>query len=207
METGYDILFFWVARMIMMGLEDTGEVPFHTVYLHGLVRDERGEKMSKLRGNVLSPLALIEQYGTDALRFSLATGSSPGNDMKLSLTKIEAGRNFANKLWNAARFILRSLPANVEETPLTLAGPLPVEDRWLLSRLNRLIASVSQLMEAYYFSEAGRQVYAFTWGEFCDWYLEHIKVRLRPGAAGPSPVPVLLHSLDTVLRLLHPTMY
>ncbi|MBM2831446.1 MAG: valS, partial [Dehalococcoidia bacterium] len=209
METGYDILFFWVARMIMMGLEDTGEVPFRTVYLHGMVRDEKGEKMSKMRGNVLSPLALIEQYGADALRFSLATGSSPGNDMKLSQTKLEAGRNFANKLWNAARFIIRNLPtSDAEVIPYSLSlNPSPLEDRWLLSRLNRLIGSVDQLMTDFQFGEAGRQIHAFAWGEFCDWYVEIVKVRLRKGAAsGPSPIPVLLHTLDTIVRLLHPFM-
>ncbi len=141
METGYDILFFWVARMIMMGIENMGEVPFHTVYLHGLVRDEKGEKMSKVKGNVLNPLDAIKEYGTDALRFALSTGTSPGNDMKMAASRLESSRNFANKIWNASRFVIKSIEpdkiTDSSEHP-TLAN-LPVEDRWILSRLNRTI--------------------------------------------------------------------
>lgn len=205
METGYDILFFWVARMIMMGLEDTEDIPFHTVYLHGLVRDEKGEKMSKLRGNVLSPVDLIDSYGTDALRFALTTGSSPGNDINLSRQKLEAGRNFANKLWNATRFILRSLEGSSED-PTRISETLPLEDRWILSRLNHLIFNVDKLLTEFQFGEAERQVYDFFWGEFCDWYIEISKIRLRPSSPPPSPLPVLVHVLETVLRLLHPFM-
>ncbi|MEE8472149.1 MAG: valine--tRNA ligase, partial [Dehalococcoidia bacterium] len=203
METGYDILFFWVARMIMMGLENTGRIPFKVVYLHGMVRDEQGDKMSKLRGNVLNPLELIERYGTDALRHSLSTGTSPGNDSRLSHQKIEASRNFANKIWNASRFVVLSFESN--PTPLDTGPPAP-EDRWILSRLHRQIGQVNQLMEEYQFGEAQRVIHDFLWGEFCDWYIELAKVRLRPGSVGPSPLPVLVGVLEKSLRLLHPFM-
>ncbi|MEW6033558.1 MAG: valine--tRNA ligase [Chloroflexota bacterium] len=200
METGYDILFFWVARMIMLGLENTGEAPFRWVYLHGLVRDEKGEKMSKVKGNVLNPIEAIGTYGADALRFALTTGSTPGNDTKISAQRLEAGRNFANKLWNAARFVIMSLEAG-EVAP---AVPLPVEDRWVISRLNRVADRVGQLMRDFQFGEAERQVYDFIWDEYCDWYIEVAKVRMRSG--GPPPLPVLVRVLETSLRLLHPFM-
>jgi len=204
METGYDILFFWVARMIMMGLEDTGDIPFDTVYLHGLVRDEKGEKMSKLRGNVLNPIDTLEEYGTDALRFALSTGTSPGNDVKLTRSRLEAGRNFANKLWNATRFVIRSIDG--ADTGMQ-REMLPLEDRWILSRLSRTVASVTSLMEDFQFGEAQRQLHDFLWGEFCDWYIEMAKIRLgSPDRQVPSPVPVLVYVLETSLRLLHPYM-
>jgi len=211
METGYDILFFWVARMIMMGLEDTADIPFDTVYLHGLIRDEQGEKMSKIRGNVLNPIEMLEKYGTDALRFALSTGTSPGNDIKLAPSRLEAGRNFANKLWNATRFVLRSLPDGEEfasdwaEHKLS-PETLPLEDRWILSRLGRTVSSVSSLMADFQFGEAERQLYEFLWGEFCDWYIEMAKLRLRPDGGVLSPLPVLTYVLETSLRLLHPFM-
>ena len=208
METGYDILFFWVARMIMMGLEDTGDIPFHTVYLHGLIRDEKGDKMSKMRGNVLSPTDAIEEYGTDALRFAITTGTSPGNDINLGQHRLEAGRNFANKLWNATRFVLQSLETEpVKEQELTeLAAERPelIEDRWILSRLNRLILNVDKLMSDFQFGEAERQIHDFFWSEFCDWYIEMAKIRLSQPPS--SPLPVLAFILDTTLRLLHPFM-
>ncbi len=206
METGYDILFFWVARMVMMGLEDTGDIPFHTIYLHGLIRDEKGEKMSKVKGNVLNPIDTLEKYGTDALRFALSTGTAPGNDIKLNAARLESGRNFANKIWNAARFIIRSIEPHGTETQIQ-RDRLPVEDRWILSRLNYTISSVTSLMEACQFGEAQRQIYDFIWGEFCDWYIEIAKIRLRTGEKEtPSPIPVLVHVLETSLRLLHPYM-
>jgi valyl-tRNA synthetase len=205
METGYDIIFFWVARMIMMGLKNTGRSPFHTVFLHGLVRDEKGEKMSKVKGNVLNPLDTLEKYGTDALRFALSTGTSPGNDFKVSPAKLEAGRNFANKLWNAARFVIRSIDAPAADMTVR-RGELPPEDRWILSRLSRTVTSVTGLMEEYQFGEAQRQLHDFWWGQFCDWYIELAKVRLRQGEGTVSPVPVLVHVTETVLRLLHPFM-
>ncbi len=206
METGYDILFFWIARMIMMGFEDTGDIPFRTVYLHGLIRDERGEKMSKIRGNVLNPIDTLEQYGTDALRFAVSTGTSPGNDIKLTTDRLEAGRNFANKLWNATRFVVRSI--GLERTVLKIQqNLLPVEDRWILSRLSRTISNVTSLMEDFQFGEAQRQIYDFLWGEFCDWYIELAKIRLLSSErAVLSPLPVLVHVLETSLRLLHPYM-
>jgi len=205
METAYDILFFWVARMIMMGLENTGDIPFHTVYLHGLIRDEKGEKMSKTRGNVLDPLGFLEKYGTDALRFALITGTSPGNDSKLTTTKFEAGRNFANKLWNATRFVLRSA-ANYDGDITIKQDNLLLEDRWILSRLNAIIASASRLLKDYQFGEAQRQIHDFLWGEYCDWYIELAKTRLSAASDAPSPLPVLIGVLEKSLRLLHPFM-
>ena len=203
METAYDILFFWVARMIMMGIEDTGDIPFRYVYLHGLIRDERGEKMSKTKGNVLDPLVLMDKYGTDALRFAVLWGTSPGNDSKLGDTKLEAGRNFANKLYNATRFVLRY--AESSQGYDLEKGALTTEDRWVLSRFTHLSASVSALMEEFEFGEALRQIHDFLWGEFCDWYIELVKGRLQSGLA-PSPIPVLVHVLECSLRLLHPYM-
>jgi len=192
-----------VARMIMMGLEDTGDIPFSTVYLHGLLRDEKGEKMSKVRGNVVDPLDTIAEYGTDALRFALTSDISPGNDIKLTPSRLEAGRNFANKLWNATRFVVRSFEQDPDiefkQDRLTL------EDRWILSRLSGTIANVARLMANFQFGEAQRQLHDFLWGEFCDWYIEFVKIRLNSGE-GPSPLPVLVHTLETSLRLLHPFM-
>jgi len=208
METGYDILFFWVARMIMMGLEDTGDIPFHTVYLHGLIRDEKGEKMSKMRGNVLNPTDAIEDYGTDALRFAVTTGTSPGNDINLGPHRLEAGRNFANKMWNAARFVFQNLESNPIEgkalAQLKAKHSEPIEDRWILSRLNHLVLSVDELMSNFQFGEAERQIHDFFWGEFCDWYIEIAKIRLS--RSDYSPLPVLAFALETTLRLLHPFM-
>jgi len=217
METGYDILFFWVARMIMMGLEDTDEIPFHTVYLHGLIRDENGEKMSKLRGNVINPLEAINEYGVDALRFALTTGSSPGSDINLGKGKLESSRNFGNKIWNASRFILQSLDAEA----MSLRGAkrrskLRMEDRWIDSQLNRLINNVTQLMGDLQFGEAAQQIYDFIWSKFCDWYIEIAKIRLRKPHPAPSidgeglgeasPLPFLVNTLEKSLRLLHPFM-
>jgi valyl-tRNA synthetase len=203
METGYDIIFFWVARMIMLGIENTGKIPFYTVYLHGLIRDETGDKMSKSKGNVVDPLAMMKLYGTDALRFALTTGTSPGNDSRLSTEKMEASRNFANKLWNATRFVVRSIgTADINE--VSGGGKLPAEDRWILSRLNRTIASVTGLMDDFQFGEAQRQIHDFLWGEYCDWYIELAKIRLQANDA--SPLPVLVHVLEKALRLLHPFM-
>jgi valyl-tRNA synthetase len=205
METGYDILFFWVARMIMMGLEDTGEIPFHTVYLHGLIRDESGEKMSKLRGNVINPSEAIGKYGVDALRFALTTGSSPGNDINLGKGKLESSRNFANKLWNATRFILQSLDAEGLKARIIELKPQRIEDLWIDSQLNRLIKSVTELMENFQFGEAEQQIYDFAWSKFCDWYIEIAKIRLRSQLT-PSPLPFLANTLEKSLRLLHPFM-
>ncbi len=207
METAYDILFFWVARMIMMGLECAGDVPFHIVYLHGLVRDEHGEKMSRSKGNVIDPLEVMDEYGTDALRFTLMTGSTPGNDMRLSLQQVEASRNFANKIWNAARFVTSNLSEEYD-----LLDPweydLTPPDRWILSRHNRLMGEVNRLMEGYQFGEAGRQIYEFLWGEYCDWYIEASKVALygNDEKAKERTRHVLVYVLERALRLLHPFM-
>ena len=205
METGYDILFFWVARMIMMGLENTGEIPFKTVYLHGLVRDAEGAKMSKSRGNVMDPLQVIDTYGADALRFALTTGTSPGNDTRPTADKLESSRNFANKLWNISRFVVGLL-----EDADDLSGwsrvttPRHREDRWILSRHNRVTEQVGKLMKEFQFGEAERELYDFTWSEFADWYIEMTKVRLRNGDR--EPLAILAHVLERTLRLLHPFM-
>ncbi|MFZ5916134.1 MAG: valine--tRNA ligase [Chloroflexota bacterium] len=212
LETGYDILFFWVARMIMQGLEMTGQSPFDTVYLHGLIRNETGAKISKSLPDAekYDPLHIIDEYGTDALRFTLLTGSTPGNDMKLSLSRIEANRNFANKVWNAARFVINSLD---EIAPATGAATWnlaqrTLADRWISSRLNRLIQNVTHLMDSYQFGEAGRQIYDFMWGEYCDWFIEIAKIRLygRDPRARQTAQQVLIHVLEQTLRLLHPFM-
>ena len=204
LETGYDILFFWVARMIMMGLENTGDIPFRTVYLHGLIRDEAGEKMSKVKGNVINPLEVLEQYGTDALRFALSTGTSPGNDTRLTPAKMEAARNFANKIWNISRFILTAAD-DAGGATLALPADLAPEDRWIISRMHRVTHTANQMLRDFQLGEAQRVIYDFLWSEFADWYLELAKVRLR-SAATPSPLPVLLHVLEHSMRLLHPFM-
>jgi valyl-tRNA synthetase len=215
LETGYDILFFWVARMIMMGLKFTRKPPFYYVYLHGLVRDEQGRKMSKSLGNALDPLDLIAQYGSDALRFTLLTGSTPGNDMKLSTTRVEANRNFANKIWNAARFVLSNLeghqlPPAADNTDYNMRYALPeadqlsLADRWILSRLQHVQNEVTRLLESWQLGEAGRQLYEFMWNEYCDWYIEAAKVRLSDGASAQATRQVLAFVLEQSLRLLHP---
>ena len=219
LETGYDIIFFWVARMIMMGLYFTDEAPFEYVYLHGLVRAEDGRKMSKSLGNALDPLDLISEYGNDALRFTLLTGSTPGNDMKLTVSRIEANRNFANKIWNAARFVLMNLAADEikldeGDGPNSLTFTLPpasqqtLADRWILSRLNAVQSHVTQLIEGWQLGEAGRQLYEFLWSEYCDWYIEAAKPRLYGGQpeARHATRQVLAHTLEQSLRLLHPFM-
>ena len=206
LETGYDILFFWVARMIMFGLEMTGEVPFHTVYLHGLVRDEYGQKMSKSKGNTIDPIEVMDEYGTDALRFSLLTGSTPGNDMRLSVTKLEANRNFANKIWNAARFVVSNLGEGRDAQPA--GAPETLADRWIQSRAQQLTCEVTRLIDEYQFGEAGREIYDFLWGEYCDWYIEISKARLYGDdpAAAATARRVLVSVLEQTLRLLHPFM-
>ena len=207
METGYDILFFWVARMIVTGIENMGEAPFHTVYLHGLVLDPEGVKMSKTRGNVLDPLQVIDLYGADALRFALTTGTSPGNNMRINEGRLEASRNFANKLWNAARFVMANLDgADGLDDWYRPERPTHRHDRWILSRLNRVVAEVEGLMEEYQFGEAQRVLHDFLWSEYCDWYIEMTKIRARSDEDGPSPLPVLAFVLERVLRLLHPFM-
>jgi valyl-tRNA synthetase len=211
LETGTDILFFWVARMIMMGLEFTGQVPFHTVYLHGLVRDEHGVKMSKTKGNVIDPLDAAGTYGTDALRFTLVTGSTPGQDMNLSLERVEANRNFANKLWNVARFTLHNLQDRADRWSRNPIGEselakMPLAERWIVSRVHQLTEEITRHMEGFNFGEAGRSLYAFVWAEFADWYVEAAKTRLYGDdeAAKERTQQVLLYVLERTLRLLHP---
>ncbi|MEM7111020.1 MAG: valine--tRNA ligase [Chloroflexota bacterium] len=203
METGYDILFFWVARMVMSGLLFTNDIPFHTVYLHGLVRDEKGRKMSKTTGNVTDPLDVMGEYGTDALRFTLLTGGTPGNDLNLSLDRVASNRNFANKIWNAARFITYSLD-RTEADPPEVIDYTPA-DKWILTRLAEVTESTNRLMDNYLFGEAGRQVYDFLWSEFADWYVELSKVQMQQGSARAwTTLAVLRQVMDDSLRLLHP---
>ena len=205
METGYDILFFWVARMVMLGIENTGQIPFHTVFIHGLVRDPYGAKMSKSRGNVIDPLQLVDQYGADALRFALTTGMTSGNDTRLSQQKMEAARNFANKLWNASRFVTMTLSgANNLNDWENIGKPKHAEDRWLLSKFNSTLERVNLLNEQFMLGEAQTEIHEFIWGTFCDWYIEMTKVRLRLG--DQSPLPILANVLEASLRLLHPFM-
>ncbi|MDP6604770.1 MAG: valine--tRNA ligase [Dehalococcoidia bacterium] len=204
METGYDIIFFWVARMVMLSLYNTDRVPFDTVYLHGMVRASDGQKMSKSKGNVTDPLDAIATYGTDALRYTLVAGSSPGNDQRLSDQRLEAGRNFANKLWNASRFVLTSLEAGDDLAAPSAGSLAAAEDRWILSRTERLVADYDDLMGRFELAEAARQVRDFFWDEYADWYIELAKIRMRAGDR--TPAPVLVHVLDRLLRLLHPVM-
>jgi len=203
LETGYDILFFWVARMIMDGLEFTGKPPFHTVYLHGLIRDEHGQKMSKTKGNVIDPLGVMDELGTDALRFTLLVGSAPGNDMNLSVKRVEANRNFANKVWNAGRFVIGALKPVAAEPKA--APEWTLADRWIRARTKGLVREVERLFDAYQYGEAGRQIYEFFWSEFADWYVEIAKLQLAEGGDRAFyTAQLLVRVLDTSLRLLHP---
>ena len=206
MVTGYDIIFFWVARMIFSGMEQMKKEPFKTVFIHGLVRDDKGRKMSKSLGNGIDPLEMAEKYGADALRFNLITGNSPGNDMRFYVEKCEAMRNFANKIWNASRYVLMNL--TVEETGLPDAADLEIEDKWVLSKLNTLIKEVTENMDAYELGVASAKVYDFIWDTYCDWYIELTKARLY-GENEKSKLAaqkVLVYVLDQFLRLLHPFM-
>ena len=193
LETGYDIIFFWVARMILMSTYAIGEIPFKDVYLHGLVRDEQGRKMSKSLGNILNPLDLIPKYGTDAVRLSLLIGSTPGQDVKLSEEKIEGFRNFTNKLWNISRFILMQIAEGETSKTKTLV------DEWILSRLADVSASVTEKIEKYQLSSAGEDLRDFTWGDLADWYLEIAKVE-------KGKTEILKEILLTILKLWHPFM-
>ena len=206
MVTGYDIIFFWVARMVVSGMEQMKKEPFKTVFIHGLVRDDKGRKMSKSLGNGIDPLEMAEKYGADALRFNLITGNSPGNDMRFYVEKCEAMRNFANKIWNASRYVLMNL--TVEETGLPDAADLEIEDQWVLTKLNTLIKEVTENMDAYELGVASAKVYDFIWDTYCDWYIELTKARLY-GENEKSKLAaqkVLVYVLDQFLRLLHPFM-
>ncbi len=200
--TGYDIIFFWVARMIFSALENTGKAPFEHVFLHGLVRDELGRKMSKSLGNGVDPLQVIDEYGADALRYALVTGNAPGNDMRYSNKKVEAARNFANKLWNASRFTLMNL--TIDKVELPAADKLKTEDKWILSRLNTLIGEVTANLDKFELGVALSKLYDFLWDILCDWYIELIKPRLNDGDTVAQNV--LAYSLSETLKLLHPFM-
>ena len=203
--TGYDIIFFWVARMIFSACEQTGTVPFDTVFIHGIVRDELGRKMSKSLGNGIDPLLVIDKYGADALRLTLATGNSPGNDMRFSEKKVEASRNFANKIWNAARFILMNLDGS-EDAPQTPKAEA-LEDKWILSQFNRLVKEVTENLEKFELGIAVSKLYDFIWDVFCDWYIELCKIRLQQGGAPAAQAKrVLIFVLSETLKLLHPFM-
>ncbi len=202
--TGYDIIFFWVARMIFSGVEHMGQVPFHTVLIHGLVRDAQGRKMSKSLGNGIDPLLVIDQYGADALRFTLATGNAPGNDMRFSDEKVKASRNFANKLWNAARFVLMYL-GNDYSYP-GLPKNLAIEDKWILSKVNTLAKEVTDNLERFELGIAVAKLYDFIWDVFCDWYIEIAKIRLQSGEGADTAKAVLVYVLTDILKLLHPFM-
>jgi valyl-tRNA synthetase len=204
--TGFDIIFFWVARMMMMGLHFMGDVPFHTVYIHALVRDERGQKMSKSKGNIIDPLHLVDEYGTDALRFTLTALAAQGRDIKLSPARVEGYRNFATKLWNAARYCeMNRCPPQPGFTPTDLTQTV---NRWIVSALVSASERVTAALEAYKFNEAASALYQFTWGTFCDWYLEFTKPILAGGdaAAQAETRAVTAWVLDQVLILLHPVM-
>ena len=201
--TGYDIIFFWVVRMMFSGLEHMGEVPFRTVFIHGLVRDAKGRKMSKSLGNGIDPLEIIDKYGADALRFTLATGNSPGNDMRFMNEKVEASRNFANKLWNAARFLLMNIEGH--EVALSLPADLAMEDKWILSRFNTLVGAMTENLEKFELGIAVQKLYDFIWDDYCDWYIELCKARLQ-GENAMGARQVLLYIMTGMLRLLHPFM-
>ncbi|MBO4854648.1 MAG: class I tRNA ligase family protein, partial [Oscillospiraceae bacterium] len=204
MVTGYDIIFFWVARMIFSGMEQMKREPFGTVLIHGLVRDDKGRKMSKSLGNGIDPLEMAEQYGADALRFNLITGNSPGNDMRFFVEKCEAMRNFANKIWNASRFVMMNLTIDKVELP----DHLEREDRWVLSKLNTLIREVTDNMEAFELGVASAKIYDFIWDTYCDWYIELTKTRLNgeDKQARLAAENVLCYVLLRILELLHPFM-
>lgn len=202
--TGYDIIPFWVMRMMFSGLEQTGQVPFDTVLIHGLVRDALGRKMSKSLGNGIDPLLVIDEYGADALRFTLATGNSPGNDMRFSDEKVKASRNFANKLWNAARFVLMYLGDDYKYDGLP--GDLAIEDKWIISKVNSLAKEVTDNLDKFELGIAIQKLYDFIWDVFCDWYIEISKIRLQSGEGADTAKAVLVYVLTDILKLLHPFM-
>ena len=207
--TGYDIIFFWVIRMVFSAIEQTGKVPFHHVLIHGLVRDSQGRKMSKSLGNGIDPLEVIDKYGADALRLTLMTGNAPGNDMRFYWERVESSRNFANKIWNASRFIMMNLEGKTVTEPENLAD-LCAEDKWILSHLNTVIREVTENMDKYELGIAVQKVYDFLWDELCDWYIEMAKVRLWKADENPEAANAALWTLRTALteglKLLHPYM-
>lgn len=205
--TGYDIIFFWVARMIFSSCEQMQDIPFENVFIHGIVRDDQGRKMSKSLGNGIDPLVVIDQYGADALRFTLVNGNSPGNDMRYSNEKVEASRNFANKLWNASRFILMNLDGSEQPAHLPKAEDLATEDKWILSKFNTLAGEINSNIDSFELGTAIAKLYEFVWDQFCDWYIEVAKIRLQEGgAAAETAKTVLIYVIDGILKLLHPFM-
>ena len=204
--TGYDIIFFWVSRMIFSALEHTGKAPFEHVFIHGLVRDSQGRKMSKSLGNGIDPLEIIDQYGADALRFTLATGNAPGNDMRFYTERVEASRNFANKIWNASRFTLMNL--EITENKLPAADVLQMEDKWILSKYNTLVQEVTENLDKFELGIAVSKLYDFLWDCFCDWYIELVKPRLfdKENPTGETAQYVLTYVLSNTMQLLHPFM-
>jgi len=204
--TSFDILFFWVARMIMMGIHFMDDIPFRDVYLHALVRDKHGQKMSKSKGNVMDPLVVMDQYGTDAFRFTLTAFAAQGREIRISEERIEGYRHFINKIWNASRFALMHLDEQAVDASQPDAGPLSLPDRWILSRASRTVRQVTAALDQYNFNEAASAIYQFVWHEFCDWYLEWVKPALygTDESAKASTRKVLLATLDTILKLLHP---
>ena len=204
--TGYDIIFFWVARMVFSALEHTGKAPFKHVFIHGLVRDSQGRKMSKSLGNGIDPLEIIEQYGADALRFTLATGNAPGNDMRFYIERVEASRNFANKIWNASRFTLMNL--DITENKLPDLNDLQLEDKWILSKYNDVVKTVTENLDKYELGVALSNLYDFIWESFCDWYIELVKPRLfdKENPTGKAAQYVLTYVLSNTMKLLHPFM-
>ncbi len=205
--TGYDIIFFWVARMIFSSCEQMQDIPFENVFIHGIVRDDQGRKMSKSLGNGIDPLVVIDQYGADALRFTLVNGNSPGNDMRYSNEKVEASRNFANKLWNASRFILMNLDGSEQPAHLPKAEDLATEDKWILSKFNTLAKEINSNIDSFELGTAIAKLYEFVWDQFCDWYIEVAKIRLQEGgAAAETAKTVLIYVIDGILKLLHPFM-
>ena len=219
LETGHDILFFWVARMIMMSYGMTGKLPFHTVFLHGLVRDSQGRKMSKSLGNVVDPLGVIAEQGCDALRFTLATGTTPGQDLNLNLERLASNRNFTNKIWNAGKFVLYSMEDMTDDERMALVdegaalcadeasiAELPLAERWIVSKLNATVDHVTAAQDKYDFGEAGRSTYTFFYDSFADWFIEGAKSRTYGDDADAARVTkaVTLYVLDQTLRLLHP---
>ena len=218
LETGHDILFFWVARMIMMSYGMTGKLPFHTVYLHGLVRDEQGRKMSKSLGNVVDPLGVISDVGCDALRFTLATGTSPGQDLNLSLERLKSNRNFTNKVWNAGKFVLFAMEElsdderiEIQKMSETIASSdtssLSLSERWIISKLHKTVDQVTKSLDKYDFGIAGRNAYGFFYDDFADWFIESIKTKFnnKDDPEGKKrALAVTLYACDSILRLLHP---
>ena len=204
MVTGYDIIFFWVARMIFSAMEQMDKEPFKTVFIHGLVRDSQGRKMSKSLGNGIDPLEMVDKYGADALRFNLITGNSPGNDMRFYIEKCEAMRNFCNKIWNASRFVMMNLTIDKNELP----ERLEIEDKWILSKLNDVVKEVNENMDSFELGVAAGKIYDFIWDSYCDWYIELTKPRLNGDdeESKLSAQKVLLYVLTEILKLLHPFM-